>query len=563
MQLTGAQILIECLMEQGVDTIFGYPGGTVINIYDALYDYRDKIRHYRTSHEQGATHAADGYARSTGKTGVCIATSGPGATNTVTGIATAYMDSVPLVVITGNVPLPLLGKDSFQEVDIVGVTMPVTKHNYIVKDVTRLAETVRRAFQIANEGRPGPVLVDIPKDVSVAMAEYTKETPKPLEKQNDLPTDALENALRLLNQSQKPFILTGGGVIRADAGEEAREFVQRMQSPFASTLMGLGGVNTGHPLFTGMIGMHGSKASNMASSSCDLLIAVGSRFSDRVISNVKEFAPAADVLHIDVDPAEINKNVRAVHHLAGDLKLTLKKLNDALTETAGQHPAEARENWGLQVQEWKDRFPLGTNQNGKIKPHTVIRKLSELTSGKSIITTEVGQSQIWAGQYYTHTEPRTFITSGGLGTMGFGMGASLGACIGRPDKKVINVAGDGSFLMNCNELATAVTYQLPVLIVLLDNQSLGMVRQWQDLFFDRRFSETDNDRKTDYVKLAEAFGAKGYRLDKLEDVEPVLKEALAQKGPVLIHCPIDSDDKVFPMVPPGAAIRDLITEETL
>ena len=559
MQINGSQIVMECLLEQGVDTVFGYPGGTVINIYDALYDYQDRITHYLTSHEQGAAHAADGYARATGKTGVCIATSGPGATNTVTGIATAYMDSVPMVVITGNVSLPLLGKDSFQEVDIVGVTMPITKHSFIVKDVRELAHTIRRAFHIANDGRPGPVLVDIPKDISVALADYHPEAPKTIEKHDDISNEALGEALDIIKRSKKPFVLTGGGVIRAGAGEEALSFVEKLQSPFASTLMGLGGIPTSHELFTGMIGMHGSKASNLASSQCDLLIAIGSRFSDRVISNVQGFATEAVVLQIDVDPAEINKNVRAVHHLSGDVKTALQKINEVL-ET--NHQVE-RETWNNQIQEWKKLYPLATNQNGKIKPHTVIRKLSELTSGNAVITTEVGQSQMWAAQYYTHSEPRTFITSGGLGTMGFGMGACMGAAIGRKDKKAINIAGDGSFLMNCNELATAVHYKLPILIILLDNGVLGMVRQWQDLFFNKRFSFTTIERNTDFVKLAEAYGAKAYRMDKVEEVESILKEALAQEGPVLIHCPIDKDDKVFPMVPPGAFIRDLITEETL
>jgi acetolactate synthase I/II/III large subunit len=559
MQINGSQIVMECLLEQGVDTVFGYPGGTVINIYDALYDYQDRITHYLTSHEQGAAHAADGYARATGKTGVCIATSGPGATNTVTGIATAYMDSVPMVVITGNVSLPLLGKDSFQEVDIVGVTMPITKHSFIVKDVRDLAHTIRRAFHIANDGRPGPVLVDIPKDISVALADYQPVEPKPVEKHDDISDEALREALDIIKQSKKPFVLTGGGVIRAGAGEEALSFVEKMQAPFASTLMGLGGIPTSHELFTGMIGMHGSKTSNLASSQCDLLIAIGSRFSDRVISNVQGFATEAVVLQIDVDPAEINKNVRAVHHLSGDVKTALQKINEVL-ET--NHQVE-RETWNNQIQEWKKLYPLATNQNGKIKPHTVIRKLSELTSGTAVITTEVGQSQMWAAQYYTHSEPRTFITSGGLGTMGFGMGACMGAAIGRKDKKAINIAGDGSFLMNCNELATAVHYKLPILIILLDNGVLGMVRQWQDLFFNKRFSFTTIERNTDFVKLAEAYGAKAYRMDKVEEVESILKEALAQEGPVLIHCPIDKDDKVFPMVPPGAFIRDLITEETL
>ncbi len=559
MRLNGSQILMECLLEQQVDIIFGYPGGAVINIYDAIYEYQDRIRHILTAHEQGASHAADGYARSTGKVGVCIATSGPGATNLVTGIATAYMDSVPMVAITGNVPVALLGKDSFQEVDITGITMPITKHNFIVKNVKDLAKTVRKAFYIAQDGRPGPVLIDIPKDVTSAMAEYEKEEAEPImEHTEEICEETLDAVVSLIKEAKKPFILTGGGVIRADAAVEALELVEKMQSPVSSTLMGLGGVPTNHELFTGMIGMHGSKTSNLASSECDLFIAVGSRFSDRITSNTKMFAEEANIVHIDVDPAEINKNVRAFYHVAGDVKASLKRLNEKLTTETRMHRLE----WKEQIIYWKKQYPLACNQNGSIKPHYIIRKLSELTSGKAIITTEVGQSQMWSAQYYDYVLPRTFLSSGGLGTMGYGLGASLGAKLGNPDKIVVNIAGDGSFCMNNNELATAVHYELPVVVIVLDNKVLGMVRQWQDLFFDKRYSQTDRNRCTDFVKLAEAYGAKGYKLEKIEDVEPVLKEALAQKVPVVIHCPIDPDDKVFPMVPPGAAIKDLITEES-
>ncbi|RQD67930.1 MAG: biosynthetic-type acetolactate synthase large subunit [Tindallia sp. MSAO_Bac2] len=559
MRLNGSQILMECLLEHNVDTVFGYPGGAVINIYDAIYEYQDRIRHILTSHEQGASHAADGYARSTGKVGVCIATSGPGATNLVTGIATAYMDSVPMVAITGNVPVSLLGKDSFQEVDITGITMPITKHNYIVKDVNDLAKTVRKAFHIAQDGRPGPVLIDIPKDVTVALTEYSKEEIEPVSEHTDaICEETLDAVVELINQSKKPFILTGGGVIRANAAGEALELVEKMQSPVSSSLMGLGGVPTNHELFTGMIGMHGSKTSNLASSECDLFIAIGSRFSDRITSNTKLFASEANIVHIDVDPAEINKNVRTFYHVAGDVKASLKRLNEKLVDKVSVE----RYEWKEQIIHWKQEYPLDFNQNGSIKPHYVIRKLSELTSGKAIITTEVGQSQMWSAQYYDYVLPRTFLSSGGLGTMGYGLGASLGAKLGNPDKIVVNIAGDGSFCMNNNELATAVHYNLPIIVLVLDNQVLGMVRQWQDLFFDKRFSQTDRNRCTDFVKLAEAYGAKGYRMEKVADVEPILKEALEQKVPVVIHCPIDPDDKVFPMVPPGAAIRDLITEES-
>ncbi|SFI15030.1 acetolactate synthase, large subunit [Tindallia magadiensis] len=559
MRLNGSQILMECLLEHNVDTVFGYPGGAVINIYDAIYEYQDRIKHILTAHEQGASHAADGYARSTGKVGVCIATSGPGATNLVTGIATAYMDSVPMVAITGNVPVALLGKDSFQEVDITGITMPITKHNFIVKNVEDLAKTIRRAFYIAQEGRPGPVLVDIPKDVTVALAEYKKETIKPVFEHTDsICEETLDAVVELINASKKPFVLTGGGVIRSDASQETLELVEKIQSPVASSLMGLGGIPTNHELFTGMIGMHGSKTSNLASSECDLFIAIGSRFSDRITSNIKLFASEANIVHIDIDPAEINKNIQTFYHVAGDVKASLKRLNEKLKEKVSKE----RYQWKEQIIQWKEQYPLEKNQNGAIKPHYVIRKLSELTSGKAIITTEVGQSQMWSAQYYDYVLPRTFLSSGGLGTMGYGLGASLGAKLGNPDKIVVNIAGDGSFCMNNNELATAVHYHLPVIVLVLDNQALGMVRQWQDLFFDKRFSQTDRNRCTDFIKLAEAYGAKGYRMEKVADVEPILKEALTQTIPVVIHCPIDPDDKVFPMVPPGAAIKDLITEES-
>lgn len=555
MQLTGAEIVVKCLLEQGVDSIFGYPGGAVLNIYDALYKYQDEITHYLTSHEQGAAHAADGYARATGKVGVCIATSGPGATNLVTGIATAYMDSVPMVAITGNVPIALLGKDSFQEVDIVGITMPITKHNYIVKDIKELAPTLRKAFYIAKEGRPGPVLVDIPKDITAQLEEYVFEKPKKIEESTKhIDYNAIDKAIELLNSCKKPLIYTGGGVVRSGAINELLQFAERLQAPVASSMMGLGGFPATHKLFTGMVGMHGTKTSNNAATECDLLIAIGTRFSDRAISKVEGFAPEAKILHIDIDPAEVNKNIRTHYSIIGTINNVLQILNDKLEQ-------QRKEEWIKQIEEWQEKYPLCYSKDTtSLKPQYVIEKIWELTENKAIISTEVGQNQIWTALYYKFTKPRSFLTSGGLGTMGFGLGAAIGAQVALPQKRVINIAGDGCFHMNCNELATAVKYNIPVIVVVLNNQVLGMVRQWQSMFYGERYSQTILDRKTDIVKLAEAFGATGYNISKTEEVKEVLRRALRTDGPVVINCEIDRDEKVFPMVPPGAKIQDVILE---
>lgn len=555
MRLNGAEILIECLKEQGVDTVFGFPGGAVLNIYDALYKARNDIRHILTSHEQGASHAADGYSRATGRTGVCIATSGPGATNLVTGIATAYMDSIPMVAITGQVSTALLGKDSFQEVDITGITMPITKHNYIVKDVTKLAGIVREAFKIAREGRPGPVLIDICKDVTAAVTEYEhKEPEKPQIALLGVDESEVAAAAEIINKSSRPVILSGGGVSIAGASEELKELAEKARIPVATTLMGLGSFSGTHELFTGLMGMHGSRTSNMAVSETDLFIAVGARFSDRVISNVKRFAPNASIMHIDIDPAEINKNISVNYPLVGNIKKILKLLNTKVEKRVNTE-------WAAKIMEWKKAHPLKYSMDGALKPHYVIERIYEMTKGEALITTEVGQNQLWAAQFYKYTSPRQFISSGGLGTMGYGLGACIGAQIGRPDKKVINVAGDGSFRMNCTEIATAVEYKLPIIIAILNNHVLGMVRQWQELFYDGRFSATTIDRGTDFVALAEAFGAIGINVTKPEEVDEALKKALESKDrPVLINFEIDRNDKVFPIVPPGAPIDELIEE---
>jgi acetolactate synthase-1/2/3 large subunit len=554
-KLNGAEILIECLKEQGVDTVFGFPGGAVLNIYDALYKASSEINHILTSHEQGASHAADGYARATGRTGVCIATSGPGATNLVTGIATAYMDSVPMVAITGQVSTALLGKDSFQEVDITGITMPVTKHNYIVKDVNKLAGIIREAFRIAASGRPGPVLVDICKDVTAAIADYEKVVPlKPEYTPIGTKPAELEEAAALISAARKPIILSGGGVSIAGADPELLRLAEKAQIPVATTLMGLGSFPGTHELFTGLVGMHGSRTSNTAVSETDLFIAIGARFSDRVISDVKKFAPRAKIMHIDIDPAEINKNVPVHYPLVGNIKEILRSIAEKV---------EAREktDWNKRIDEWKVQYPLKYDKEGPLKPHYIIERLYELTDGEAIITTEVGQNQLWAAQFYKYTKPRQFISSGGLGTMGYGLGACIGAQIGRPDKKVINIAGDGSFRMNCTELATAVEYKLPVVIAVLNNHVLGMVRQWQKLFYDGRFSATTIDRSTDFVALAEAFGAIGINVTRPDEVDGAFMRALASKDrPVLINFEIDRDEKVFPIVPPGAPIDELIEE---
>ncbi len=555
MELTGSQIVMECLLEQGVDTVFGYPGGTILNIYDELYKYSDKIRHILTSHEQGAAHAADGYARATGRVGVCMATSGPGATNLVTGIATAYMDSVPLVAITANVNLPLLGKDTFQEVDIAGVTMPITKHGYIVKDVTKLADTLRKAFAIARSGRPGPVLVDITKDVTAAKCKYTKQEPKGL----DIPTrytdKDIETALKLIEKSRKPYIYSGGGVVISGASDELAEFAHKIDAPVCDTLMGKGGFDGNDRLYTGMIGMHGTKASNLGVSECDLLIALGARFSDRVIGNAGKFAPKAKVLHIDIDPAEINKNIKTTASIIGDVKEILTILNSKLSQ---------RENkeWIDHIEELKDKFPLKYDDSKLTCPY-VIEQLYEETNGEAIITTDVGQHQMWAAQYYRFKEPRTFLSSGGLGTMGYGLGACIGAKVGRPDKIVCNIGGDGCFRMNMNELATASRYNIPIIQIVINNSVLGMVRQWQTLFYDKRYSNTVLSDKVDYCKVAEGLGCEAIRVTKKEEVKDAIHRAIEMKAPVVIECVIDSDDKVFPMVSPGAAISEVFDGEDL
>ncbi len=556
MQLTGSEIVIECLKEQGVDTIFGYPGGTILNIYDELYKHSDEITHYLTSHEQGAAHAADGYARATGKVGVCMATSGPGATNLITGIATAYMDSVPMVAITANVGKSLLGKDTFQEIDITGVTMPITKHNFIVKDAANIASTIRRAFEIARSGRPGPVLVDITKDATANKAEYTKKTPHEVISVVDTIRESdVEEAVKLINKSKKPFVFVGGGCVISEAQKELAEFVAKVNAPVCDTLMGKGAFNGRDELYTGMLGMHGTKASNLGVTECDLLITIGARFSDRVTGNAKKFAKNAKILHIDIDAAEVNKNIRTDCSVVGDAKEVLKRLIPLLEE-------HDRTEWVSHIMEYKTKFPLSYNESILTGPY-IIEKLDEITNGDAIITTEVGQHQMWAAQYYKYKNPRTLITSGGLGTMGYGLGACIGAKLGMKDKTVVNIAGDGCFRMNMNEIATATRYNIPIIQIVFNNHVLGMVRQWQTLFYGKRYSYTTLNDQVDFVKLAEAMGAKAYKITKREEVEPVLKEAIALQIPVVIECQIASDDKVFPMVAPNGEISAAFDEKDL
>ena len=555
MQLNGSEIILECLKEQGVDTIFGYPGGTILNVYDAIYKYGDQFRHVLTSHEQGAAHAADGYARATGKVGVCMATSGPGATNLVTGIATAYMDSIPIVAITANVSVPLLGKDSFQEVDIAGITMPVTKHNFIVKDVNHLADTIRRAFQIARSGRPGPVLVDVTKDVTAAMAEYEPAVPAPIEKKTDISEAELEQAVALINAAKKPYVLVGGGAILSDAAQEVRAFVKKLQAPVADTLMGKGAFPGTDELYTGMLGMHGTKTANFGVSQCDLLVVLGARFSDRVIGNAAKFASQAKIVQLDIDPAEVNKNIHVTASVTGDLKASLEKLTERI---APQDHAE----WLAKIQELKAQYPLKYDHQALTGP-AVIEEIYRETKGEAIITTDVGQHQMWAAQYYKYTQPRTFLTSGGLGTMGYGLGACIGAKCGCPDKTVINIAGDGCFRMNMNELATASRYGIPVIEVVINNHVLGMVRQWQTLFYDKRYSATILEDKVDFVKVAEGLGVKAVRVTELSQLAPAIRQAVEEKVPYFIDVQIDKDDKVFPMVPAGAPIDQAFDSDDL
>ena len=556
MQLTGAEIIIECLKEQGVDTVFGYPGGAILNVYDALYKYRDEIHHVLTSHEQGAAHAADGYARATGKVGVCMATSGPGATNLVTGIATAYMDSVPVVAITANVGKPLLGKDSFQEVDIAGIVMPITKHSYIVKDITKLADTIRKAFYIAKSGRPGPVLVDVTKDVTGALYDYSPRRPATVNREtSEIHRENVEQAVNMICQAQKPFIFVGGGSVISGASEEIAELSHRIQAPVCDSLMGKGGFSGEDPYYTGMLGMHGTKTSNLGVSQCDLLIVLGARFSDRVTGNAKTFANKAKILQIDIDAAEINKNVLVDAYIEGDIKEVLRRLLEEIPEK--KHP-----QWMEHIQEMKAKYPLNYDHTQLTGPY-IIEKLYELTDGDAIITTDVGQHQMWAAQYYKYKEPRTFLSSGGLGTMGFGLGAAIGAKMGRPEKTVVNIAGDGCFRMNMNEIATAVRCGKPLVQIVLNNHVLGMVRQWQTLFYDHRYSHTVLNDAVDFVKISEGMGAKAIRVTKMEEVESALKEALSSDGPVVLDCWIDQDLSVFPMVPAGANIDDVFDEEDM
>ena len=556
MQLTGAQILIECLKEQGVDTVFGYPGGAILNVYDELYLHRDEIRHILTSHEQGASHAADGYARSTGKVGVCLATSGPGATNLVTGIATAYMDSIPLVAITCNVNVPLLGKDSFQEIDIAGITTPITKHNFIVKDVADLAKILRRAFTIARKGRPGPVLVDIPKDVTANKTEYVKEPLQMPERVTGrLRQEDLDQAVQMIQNAKKPYIFVGGGVILSEASEELREFVQKVQAPVCDSLMGKGAFDGTDPNYTGMLGMHGTKTSNYGVSECDLLLAIGVRFSDRVTGNAEKFAKQASIIQFDVDPAEINKNILVTSSVIGDLKESLSRINAQLEQ-------QNHDEWLAHIQDLKNDYPLSYHPDELSGPY-MIEKIYEKTKGEAIIVTEVGQHQMWAAQFYKYAKPRHFLTSGGLGTMGYGLGAAIGAQVANPDRIVVNIAGDGCFRMNMNEIATAVRQKLPLIQVVFNNHVLGMVRQWQDLFYEERYSATVLRDQADFVKLAEAMGAMGIRATTRAEFDAAFEQALAADGPVVLDCAIDSDDKVWPMVAPGAAISEAFSEEDL
>ena len=552
MQLTGSEIIVEVLKEQGVDTVFGYPGGTILNVYDALYNHSE-IKHILTSHEQGASHAADGYARSTGKVGVCMATSGPGATNLVTGIATAYMDSVPMVAITANVVLPWLGKDTFQEVDIAGVTMPITKHGYIVKDVKNLADTLRKAFEIAKSGRPGPVLVDVTKDVTAAKCEYSPKEPAKLERKNKFTQEDIDKVIKLIQASKKPFIYLGGGAIASGACEEVKEFANLIDAPVCDTLMGKGGFDAYSDRYTGMIGMHGTKASNLGVSECDLLIALGARFSDRVVGNVKSFASKAKVIHFDIDAAEIDKNIKTKASVIGDLKVALKLVNSQLTQMV-------HTDWMERIAQLKEEYPLDYDRT-KLTCPFVIEEIDRLTKGDAIITTDVGQHQIWASQYYKFTRPRTFLSSGGLGTMGYGLGACIGAKVGNPDKICVNIAGDGCFRMNMNELATASRFDIPIIQVVINNHVLGMVRQWQTLFYGGRYSQTVLNDKVDFCKVSEGLGCDAYRVTEKEEFEAAFLQALKNNRPAVIECVINEDDKVFPMVPGGSPLSDVFDEK--
>ena len=556
MQLNGSQIIVECLLEQGVDTVFGYPGGCILNVYDELYRYQDRIRHILTSHEQGAAHAADGYARATGKVGVCMATSGPGATNLVTGIGTAYMDSVPMVAITCNVANPLLGKDSFQEVDIAGITMPITKHSFIVKDINELAGAMRRAFKIAQTGRPGPVLVDVTKDVTAATVDYTPMTPEIIQRQVDtIDQHDIEAVLQVIKESEKPMIFVGGGAVLSGAEAELREFARKTDAPVTDTLMGKGAFDGTEDTYTGMLGMHGTKTANLSVTECDLLLVLGARFSDRVTGNAEKFASHAKIVHIDIDPAEINKNSQVDYSIIGDLKSVLEILNKKLEQ-------QYHKPWMDKVRARKEALPMTYPADGLTGPY-VVERISELTNNEAIITTDVGQHQMWAAQYYKYRTPRQLLTSGGMGTMGYGVGACIGAKLGRPEKTVINIAGDGCFRMNMNEIATATRYNIPIIQIVFNNHALGMVRQWQTLFYGKRYSSTILEDKVDYCKVSEAMGAKAIRVTAREEVDDAVKTALAAGEPVVIEVVIGQDDKVWPMVAPGAAIEDAFDEKEL
>ena len=555
-KISGSEIVIECLKEQGVDIVFGYPGGAILNVYDALYKHQEEITHVLTSHEQGAAHAADGYARATGKVGVCMATSGPGATNLVTGIATAYMDSVPMVAITANVGVNMLGKDSFQEIDIAGVVMPITKHSFIVKNVEDLAPTIRRAFKIAKSGRPGPVLVDITKDVTAAEAEYTYEEPAVIERKTDtIREEDINKVIEMIKVSRRPYIMAGGGVIISGASEELKEFAEKVDAPVCDTLMGKGAYDGTSERYTGMIGMHGTKVSNLGVSRSDLVIVVGARFSDRVIGNASKFAPNAKIIHIDIDAAEIDKNIPANASIVGDAKEVLTILNSKL-------PTQSNRSWTAEIKDLTEKNPVTYDMDHLNGPAT-IKKIYEITEGNAIITTDVGQHQMWAAQNYTYKEPRTFLSSGGLGTMGYGVGAAIGAKYGRPDKTVVNIAGDGCFRMNMNEIATAARYKVPIIQVVLNNHVLGMVRQWQNLFYGQRYSNTVLDDSVDFVAVSKALGANASKITSIEEFETEFKKALTADGPTVLDVMIDSDDKVWPMVAPGAAIDTCFTDKDL
>lgn len=553
MKLTGAQIIVQCLLEQGVDTVFGYPGGAVLNIYDALYEYSDKIRHVLTAHEQGAAHAADGYARASGKTGVCIATSGPGATNLVTGIATAYMDSSPIVAITGNVATPLLGRDSFQEVDITGITIPITKHNFIVKDINKLAHTIREAFRIAGSGRKGPVLIDVPKDITSATCEYEFKPAQIIEPAYTIKQKQIDIAADMINSAQRPLIYIGGGIVSSNATQELIDFVEAMDAPVCSSIMGLSGFPASHPLFLGMIGMHAPYESAKATMESDLIVVLGARFSDRVAGDREKFAPNAKIIQIDIDPAEIDKNVRTTHNVVGNLKHILPAITQKINKTK-------HKQWFEEINSWKrPQSDVVNSEKDLPNPYHVIDTVRGILSDEDIVVTDVGQHQIWTAQRYKINKPRTFVTSGGLGTMGFGMGAAIGSQFAHPDRRVVLFTGDGSFHMNLNELVTLASYNLPVVVIVMNNRVLGMVRQWQKLFYGRRFSQTDPKRKTDFVKVAEGYGIKGMRITCAGEVESVLKEAFEYGGPVVVDCRVSPDFNALPMIPPGMAADSIIT----